>query len=112
MKDNLPLPHNKKITIVFNVESGCLGANGKDHIQEFCRFTKKQLEIMYSDYINWEVLPRTSISMPEIQYKLNDKKLDNDKAAKYLEIFDNNNNKFEIHLEDKIIILIEQYLGR
>jgi len=112
MKDNLPLPEDKKLTIVFNVESGCLGPNGKSLIDEFCVYTKKQLELMNSDYINWEVLPRASISIPEIQYKLYNKQLPSEKAAKFLELFNNSINKLELQIENKIIVLIEQFMGR
>jgi len=112
VKEKLPLPQNKKLTIVFNVEPGCLGQNGMNHVEDFCQFTQNKIKSINSDIIIWEVLPRYDKSQPEIQYKLNNKKLSNDKAAKLLALFDQKINEIEVQLEDKIIILIEQYLGR
>lgn len=112
MKKNLPLPQDKKLTVVVRVEPGCLGADGDKLVEEFCRVAYTEFESIDSDFINWEVVPKFDKSLPEIQYKTINKTLSNDQAEKYLAFFDRNLIKFEEYANDKFIGLIEQHLGR
>lgn len=112
MKNNLPLPQEKKLTIVFRVEPGCLGPQGAAHIEEFCRFAQKEFETVDADFIHWEIVPRHDKSLAEMQYQVNNKNLSHDKAAKYLTVFNKNLDEFEGHLHQKLTLLIDQYLGR
>lgn len=112
MKNRLPLPQEKKLTIVYRIEPGCLGPNGKDHIIEFCSFAQKEVESIDSDFILWVIEPRYDKAMPETQYKINNKRLTHGKASKYLNIFKKNIDEFEEHLNEKVVHLIDQYLGR
>ena len=112
MSISLPLPSEKKLTIVYRVEPGCLGPKGASHVEDFCFFTQKEFERLDSDYIRWEIEPRNDKSLPELQYKINNKKLTHDKAARYLELFDKNLDEFESHLHNSFALQIEQYLGR
>ena len=112
MKHNLPLPQEKKLTILFRVESGCLGPQGSTHIDEFCHFAQKEFETVDADFIHWEIVPRHDKSLAEMQYQVSNKKLSHDQAAKYLEVFDKNLDEFEGHLHHKFALLIDQYLGR
>jgi len=112
MKDNLPLPKEKKLMVVFRVEPGCLGPRGADIIEEFCQFAQKEVETLDSDFVHWDILPRIDKSLPEMQYKVNEKKLTHDKAARYLEVFDKSLDEFEGHLHNKLALLVERYQGR
>lgn len=111
MKFNLPLPQEQKLTVVCRVESGCLGPGGKDHIKEFCSFAQKQVESIDSDFVHWILVPRRDKSQGEMQYKIGNKNLAHDKAAKYLEMFKKNLDVFEDHLHEKLARLVDQYLG-
>lgn len=111
MKINLPLPQEKKLTIVFRVEPGCLGPKGMDHINKFCGLAQKKFESIDSDFIHWEIIPRHDKSLPEMQYKINNKKLSSDKAEKYLTLFDKSLHEFEDHLNTKLSLIIDQYMG-
>jgi len=111
MKINLPLSQDQKLTVVFRVESGCLGPKGQDHVEEFCIFVQKEVESIDSDFVHWEIVPRHDKFLPEMQYKVNNKKLTHDKAAKYLEMFKKNLDAFEEHLHEKLALLIDQHLG-
>ena len=47
-----------RLTIVFRLEPGCLGPDGRQYIDEFCvlvqhAFAKKTIGI-----VNWEIIPR------------------------------------------------------
>jgi len=110
MKIKLPLPQEKKLTVVCRIEAGCLGPEGADHIEEFCNFAQTEVEPIDSDFVHWELIPRHDKSLAEMQYKINNKKLNHDKAAKYLAMFNKNLDEFEDHLHEKLSHLIDQYL--
>lgn len=110
MKINSPLPQDKKLTVVCRVESGCLGPEGEDHVEGFCGFAQKELEPIDSDFIRWEVVPRDNKSQPETQYELDNKTLSPDKVARYLEMFNKNLDDFQEELDERLILLIEQYM--
>lgn len=112
MKNNLPLPQEKKLTIIFRVESGCLGPRGTTHIEEFCHFAQQEFASVDADFIHWEIMPRHDKSLAEMQYQVGNKKLSHDKAEKYLAVFDKELDEFEGHLHKKFAELIDQYLGR
>ncbi len=112
MKENLPLPEEKKLVVVCRVEAGCLGPEGIDHIEAFCGFAQKEYASTDADYINWQIVPRHDKLLSEMQYRINDKKISRDQAAKYLEVFNKKLNLFENHMHEKLGCLIEQYLGR
>lgn len=112
MKNSLPLPQEKKLTIVFRVEPGCLGPSGNSHVDEFCGYAQKECEQLDADFVHWEIMPRHDKTMPEMQYQINKKKLSHDKAAKYLELFKKDLDEFEEHLHKKIAYLIDAFLKR
>ena len=111
MKNNLPLPNNKKLTVLFRLESGCLGPKGEEHIEKFCQLAQKEFEALHSDYVLWSIVPRHDKSLPETQYKINNKKLSTDKAEKFLKIFNQNMNKFEDQMHKKLANFIDKYMG-
>ena len=112
MNTHTPLAKDKKLTVVFRVESGCLGPEGDDHIEEFCDFAQKEIESIESDIVQWEIIPRRDKSHPEMEYKISSKKLSHEKAIKYLDAFQKNLDEFETNLHEELTRLIEQYFGR
>jgi hypothetical protein len=112
MTYELPLPLYKKLTVMFRVEPGCLGPDGKDHIEDFCKYAKKKVSGLHSDFIRWVITPRWDKTLPESEYKTNNKRLDHDKAEKYLSIFGQQLDDFEESLQDKLAEMIDEYLGR
>ena len=112
MSFSLPLPLYKKLTVTFRVEPGCLGPQGSEHIEQFCKFAKKEVATLDADFIRWVITPRYDKTLPETEYKTNNKLLDHKKAQKYLQVFGKDLDEFEAHLQDKLAELIEQFLGR
>lgn len=112
MAQELPLPLYKKLTVLFRVEPGCLGPDGADHIEGFCKFAKKQVTGLHSDFVRWSITPRFDKSLPETEYKTNNKRLNHDKAEKYLHIFGQELDDFEEQFQELLSELIDQYLGR
>ena len=111
MKIKLPLDQDKKLFVIFRVEPGCLGPQGVGHVADFCITAQKLVENIDADFVHWEISPRHDKDLPEMEYKLINKKLTHDKAAKYLALFDKNLDEFESHLHDKLALLIDEYLG-
>lgn len=111
MKIKLPLSKDKKLNVIFRVEPGCLGPKGDEHVSDFCNFAQKEVDTIDADFVHWEILPRNDKSVPEMEYKIINKKMSHDKAAKYLEIFNKDLDEFEGHLHDKLAHLIDEYLG-
>ncbi len=87
MSNSLSLPKEKKLTVTYRVEPGCLGPKGADHIEKFCLFAQKQVESIDADFVHWEIVPRYDKSLPEMQYQIGKKRLSHDKAATYLQLF-------------------------
>ncbi|MDP5039346.1 MAG: hypothetical protein NWQ26_00530 [Paraglaciecola sp.] len=112
MNVDLPLPLYKKLTVTFRVEPGCLGPDGIDHIEKFCKFAKQDVDTLDSDFVRWVITPRFDKSLLETEYKTNNKRLDHDKAQKYLRVFGKELDDFEEHLQDRLAELIDEFLGR
>lgn len=109
MHVSLPLAENKKLTITYRVEPGCLGPDGASLIDEFCAYAQKAVESLDSDYMVWNIIPRNDKKLPEIQYNVLGKKMNYDQADKYLAIFNKSLDEFEGHLNDNLANLIEEF---
>ncbi len=108
---NITLTPDKKLTVIFRIEPGCLGPTGTDLIDNFCAIAQKEFETINSDFMHWQITPRHDKDLPEMTYKINNKKLNHDKAEKYLEIFKQSLDDVEEHLHEKLSVLIDQHLG-
>lgn len=106
------LPEDRKLTVILRVEPGCLGPDGKDHVDAFCHFAQEKAQALDSHFLNWEIVPRHDKALLEIQYKIADKTLSHAQAAKYLEAFERYIDEFEEGLQDRLGILIDQFLGQ
>ncbi|NOY66310.1 MAG: hypothetical protein GXP13_02725 [Gammaproteobacteria bacterium] len=102
---------DKKLTVIFRVESGCLGPEGKSHIVGFCNFAHNKFLDNNVSYLQWQISPRLDKTLPEIQYKLGNKTLSHEKAARYLSVFKENIDTFEEHLNEKLMLLIDEYFA-
>ena len=112
MNTNPVLPKDKRLTIIFRVEPGCLGPEGKNSIDKFCELAQKAIEPVASDFIQWLVVPRNDKSQSETQYKVGAKILTREKAKTYLKMLELNIDEVEGQLLEKITYLIEQFLDR
>ena len=110
MSIDLPLPQDKKLTVIFRLEPGCLGPDGSDHIEAFCGVAQRQIATMDADFVHWVLIPRFDKSLAEMQYKVSDKNLSHEQAVKYLSMFDKELDEFEEHLHDRVAHMIDEYL--
>ena len=104
-------PEDKKLTLIVRVESGCLGPKGADVVDDFCRQACKVFESLYPEFIVWQIESRDDMALPEKDYYIEHKRLENIKATKYLALFGQNLTEIEMVLEDKLVAHINDYLG-
>lgn len=112
MNSKIPLPTEKKLTILFRVESGCLGPEGRDLIDGFCDIAQNKIEQIESDYVHWVITPRTDKTQAETQFEIDGKLLTREQAEKYLGLFSIDIDDLETRLFENITDLVEEYLGR
>jgi len=105
------LTHDKKLHVIYRLEPGCLGPKGENHINDFCTFALQKIEAIDENIIIWELQSRNDKTLPEMEYKINNKKLSYDQAEKYLEVFDRKIDEFEELSHEKISNLIEEYFS-
>ena len=109
MNINTPSPKDMKLCVIYRVEPGCLGPEGLMLINEFCLFAQNNIRMNEANFIIWEIHSRSDKTLPEMEYKLNNKKLSHDKAKKYLEILDIKINELEEHFHEELSNLVEEY---
>ena len=105
-------PIQKKLTVIFRIEAGCLGPEGESHVARFCIQARAKLLGLYPDFIDWEVIPRIDKNLPEMDYAISDKKLSRSQATRYLSIFHLEIDAFEMEVFDELPDMIDQYFGR
>ena len=106
------LADEKKLTVVFRVEPGCLGPQGAGLIDDFCAFAKKSVASLDSDYVIWNIIPRNDKALSEVEYMVLGKKMNHAQAEQYLLLFKKDLNEFETHLNDRLAELIDEFLSR
>lgn len=105
------LPVNKKLNVIYRVEPGCLGPEGKDHIFEFCRFAQQQLTTSDLNFVVINIIPRNDKALPEMQYSLIGKNMNENQANKYLTVLGKSLCEFEEPLCEKLTHLINEFMG-
>lgn len=105
------LPTDKKITVIFRLESGCLGPQGDQHIEAFCAQAQQHFASIDADFVNWIIMPRNDKQHPEREYRVNTKRLSREQAAQYLALFERPIEAYEQAMDDNLGQMINQYLG-
>lgn len=102
----------KKLTVIFRIEAGCLGPQGLSHVDRFCVQARAKLQSLHGNFIQWDVVPRSDKALPEIDYAVNGKKLSRDQASRFLSVFNFEIDNFEMTVFDELPEMIDQYFGR
>tara|TARA_B100001063_G_scaffold177387_1_gene166325 strand:+ start:523 stop:879 length:357 start_codon:yes stop_codon:yes gene_type:complete len=106
----LPLLEDKKLCVTFRVEPGCLGPQGATLISKFCDLAQVAFKALASDYIAWNIVPRSDKTLPETQYALMNKRISASQAGQYLALFDMKLDELESDFDDKLEALIVDYM--
>jgi hypothetical protein len=101
-----------KLTLVFRIEPGCLGPDGKDYIEEFCLLVQKAFEQTHQRTVVLEIIPRFDKQLPETEYRIGERGLSREKAARLLSALGKDLDALESQLNDALPNLIEHYLAR
>lgn len=103
----LMLPEEKKLGVLFRVEPGSLGPDGKLQAQAFCDHAEQVMSTLDSAIIKWKIVPRFDKTLPELEYSIGDKRLSRSQASKYLVLLQHDLDVVEEHLVEQISSLIE-----
>ena len=108
----LPLAEVRKILVTFRLELGCLGPQGRNHVDEFCTFAQQEFEANDEGYAHWNIIPRHNKSLPEMEYTWHGKKISRHQAERYLHALEHGMDEFEDDAHEKLVHLIEVYFER
>ncbi|GAB0112207.1 MULTISPECIES: hypothetical protein [Pseudoalteromonas] len=106
----MPINDNKKIRLMYRVEPGCLGPQGSEYIEDFCRFANKHIKSPF--YGQFIFLPRYDKTIDERQYSVNNRNLSLAQARAYLKHFNINIEEFEEQLDELLTKAIDLYFKR
>lgn len=105
-------PVEKRLSVIYRVEPGCLGPEGSSHIEGFCRFAQTAIETIEADYVHWDIIPRYDKTLSEMQFNVLGKKISQSQASKYLQVYGRNLDELESHLGDKLSELITLFMSK
>ncbi|WP_394201743.1 hypothetical protein [Shewanella waksmanii] len=93
------------------IEPGCLGPNGAELVESFCKHAYEELKLFHPKLVNWIPLPRYDKSLPEFEYRVLDKKISRQQAIKLVEVLGGDLSDLEDLFNDKITELIFVFLA-
>ncbi len=111
LKSSSQLPEDKKLSVIYRIEPGCLGPKGNSIVSSFCDFAQAEFLSFNSDYINLSIVPRNDKTLPEMEYCAIGKRLTNSQADKYFSRLGESLDDFEYELSGKMAAVINQYMG-
>lgn len=103
----------QKLTVVFRVEPGCLGPDGKQYIEDFCELAVQVFARIDPELLDWDIVPRYDKTMPELQFKLGDRQLSSSQAERLLQQTKSfSMTQFEEQVNALLTKLIDHHLDR
>jgi hypothetical protein len=100
------------LEVIYRVEPGCLGPQGKDYIEDFCTFSQPLVTAHTAGFMRWILVPRFDKSLPEMQCTLAGRTLTAEQAKRYFALFQVDADDLEAELNEQLTLLIDQYFGR
>jgi hypothetical protein len=101
---------NPKLMALFRLEPDCLGPDGKSYIEAFCSYANEQEDAHL--YVHIKVVPRYDKSLPEWEYSLAGKRLNNSQLERFLALVKDSQSDFESRFEERLGELIEVFFNR
>ena len=78
-------PTTTRLTIQIRIEPGCLGPDGKQHIDTFCTAASRVFAAIEPGRISWVLLPRHDKQLPEQEFLIEGRKLSEAQAGLLLQ---------------------------
>jgi len=110
MNHSSPLQEDKKLSVTYRIEAGCLGPEGLNHITDFCKFAQTEFQTLNLEYIAWTIVHREDKTLPEVEYQVFGKMINDTQAEKYLMVFGLSLDEFEGNLSDHLTTLVNQFM--
>ncbi|MGY3858894.1 hypothetical protein [Aeromonas intestinalis] len=76
---------SKRLHIQIRIEPGCLGPDGKAHIDRFCNAASRIFATLEPERISWVLLPRHDKQLPEQEFFIEGRKLSEEQAGLVLQ---------------------------
>jgi hypothetical protein len=105
------MPGENKLNILIRVEPGSLGPDGLDHVEPFCDVAKRYYSRLYTELVDWDVLPRYDKTLPEMEFTINGRPLTSQQTEKMLQLVNKDEEQIEMEVMDHLAKLIDKYLG-
>lgn len=110
MNNKAVLQDSHKLTVLCRIEPGCLGPDGADLIDDFCRYAQSRVQLIDAAFVIWKLVARHDKTLPEMQYSISGKNLDHSRTERYLAHFNQQLADFEDHFHNRLAELIDDYL--
>ena len=75
----------KRLTIQIRIEPGCLGPDGKRHVDTFCTAAGRIFAAIEPERVSWVLLPRHDKQLPEQEFFIEGRKLSEAQASLLLQ---------------------------
>ena len=102
----------KKLSVLCRVEPGCLGPDGREHIEAFCTLAQQAMKHFAVDLVTWTLVRRYDKTMPEMEYTVDHKNLSRSQVSQYFNTLGQDLDTFEEVFNDKLTAFINLYLAR
>ncbi len=102
----------KKLSVLCRVEPGCLGPDGREHIEAFCTLAQQAMKHFAVDLVTWTLVPRYDKTMPEMEDTVDHKNLSRSQVSQYFNTLGQDLDTFEEVFNDKLTAFINLYLAR
>jgi hypothetical protein len=106
------LPLYKKLVLLYRIEPGCLGPEGKEYVEDFCKFARKRLKDKHEHFLRWTIKPRYDKSLPELEFQIKNNVITREQAAKFMGAFEVTLDTFEEDLEEELAELVDAFFER
>jgi hypothetical protein len=101
-----------QLTVLYRLEPGCLGPEGKAFIEEFCQFAMPLIAAQTASYMVWQLVPRYDKTLAEIEYSMSGKRLSESQGERVLAMYGASADAIVEQLNDQMTWLIDQFFGR
>ncbi|MFC3034765.1 hypothetical protein ACFOEE_19855 [Pseudoalteromonas fenneropenaei] len=96
------------LTIQLRLEPGCMGPNGKQYIEAFC--TQQNQQAWQNSFAVLHVIPRYDKTLPEWEYFLKSKRLNDSQVEAVLTVFNQERQGLEETIEHQIADAVDAFM--
>lgn len=99
-----------KLTLLFRVEPGCLGPDGKQHIEPFCTLAMQVFARLEPDRVTWQIVPRFDKHLEELEFHLVTRRLSEEQASQYLASTGCELSVLRERIDETLSMLVTRYM--